>query len=132
MRRGHVRCRDGDREGPARQRGDDAALVRRQVVLHAAVPRGDGHRDQRHVVHDHGPPGALAVLAEHEAVAVGERGETERGTRLRIVVAQHTRELRRRQQHRGEHIERVVLGGDGVLVRPGHPSLPIGLSNGAP
>ncbi len=74
-------------------------------------PRSTGHRHR---------PGRAPARSRRRA------GQTERGARLRVVVAQDTRELRRRQQHRREHIERVVRGGDGVLFRLGHHCLPIG------
>jgi hypothetical protein len=109
-----VRCRDvrrGDRQGdgPARKRDDDTALVGRQVVLHAAVPRGDRHGDQRHVVDDDRPAGPFAVLAEHEPVTLGVRLQPERRTRLGIVVTEQARELRGRQQHGGQHVQCVVV-----------------------
>lgn len=133
VRGGHTGRRHGHGERPPGQRRDHRALVRRQVVLHAAVPGRDGDSHQRHVVDDNRPPRPVTVLAEHQAVPVGERCETESRARLRVVVAQHAGELRRRQEHRRQHIQCVVVpGGDGLIVRPGHPCLPIATSVGAP
>jgi hypothetical protein len=133
VRGGHAGRRHSERQRPPGQRGDHRSLVGRQVVLHAAVPGRDGDSDQRHVVDDSCPPRPVPVLAEHQTVSVGDRRETQRRACLRVVVAQHAGELRRRQAAPpSAHTERVVPGGDGVIVRPGHPSLPIATSVGAP
>lgn len=117
-RRGH-----GQGERPPRQGRDHRPLVGRQLVLHATVPGRDGDGDQGHVVDDDGPARPRPVLPEYESVPVGERWEPERAACLRVVVPEHTGELRRGQQHRRQYVQRVVPGGDRV-VRPGHASLP--------
>lgn len=128
-------CGHRQRERPSGERADHGAVIGREVVLHPAVPRGDGDRHQRDVLHDDRPPGAPAVLAEHQAVPLGVRFETERAARGHVVVAEHAGELRGSQQHRGQHEQCVVVGGR--PVRPSHsthphPSFLVAWSVGAP